>query len=135
MKALSVRQPHASLIEAGKKTLEIRTRRTHHRGPLLICASLSNANKEGDGLPKGVALCIVDVVDCRPMTEADVDAACVNPWTMQGASAVEGRQLGAGEPARKEYFAWVLKNPRPVTQRQVKGNTGLFNVEVSPTGS
>ena len=39
MKALSVKQPWASLIASGKKSLEIRTWRTDHRGPLLIVAS------------------------------------------------------------------------------------------------
>ena len=38
MKALTVRQPHAQLILLGEKTLELRSWRTHYRGPLLICA-------------------------------------------------------------------------------------------------
>ncbi|MFN5288139.1 MAG: ASCH domain-containing protein [Planctomyces sp.] len=41
MKALSIRQPFASLIAAGKKTVELRTWYTHYRGPLLICAAKS----------------------------------------------------------------------------------------------
>jgi hypothetical protein len=39
MKALSVRQPYASAILAGVKTLEIRSWQTHYRSDLLICAT------------------------------------------------------------------------------------------------
>lgn len=41
MKALTVRQPWASLIAAGVKTIETRSRRTSHRGPLVIHAGLA----------------------------------------------------------------------------------------------
>ena len=49
MKALSLRQPWASLIADGRKTIETRTWRTHYRGPLAIHAS---ARPHGD-LPTG----------------------------------------------------------------------------------
>lgn len=39
MKALSIRQPWASLIVLGYKPVENRTRTSYHRGPLLIHAS------------------------------------------------------------------------------------------------
>lgn len=39
MKALSIRQPWASLIAEGHKTMELRTRKTNYRGPLAIHAS------------------------------------------------------------------------------------------------
>ena len=39
MRALSVRAPWAGLIATGTKTLEVRSRRTHYRGELLICES------------------------------------------------------------------------------------------------
>ena len=61
MKALSVQQPFASQIAAGKKWVEWRKRRTHYRGDLLICASKA---PKGQG-PTGVALAVVEVVDCR----------------------------------------------------------------------
>lgn len=63
VKALSVQQPYASQIATGEKWVEWRGRRTSHRGALLICAS--KAPKVGD-LPLGVALAIVEVVDCLP---------------------------------------------------------------------
>ena len=39
MKALSVKEPWASLIRSGKKTIETRTWNTNYRGKLLICTS------------------------------------------------------------------------------------------------
>jgi hypothetical protein len=40
MATLSVRQPFAAFLVTGLKTVEVRSRRTRHRGPLLIHASL-----------------------------------------------------------------------------------------------
>ena len=108
MKALSVRQPWASLIASGRKTLEVRSWPTTYRGPLLICA----AKRPHGHLPIGVAVAVVEVVDCRPATSADAAAACC--------------EIGAGE------FVWVLRDPRPVEPVPVSGRLGLFDVPISP---
>ena len=83
MKGLSVRQPHAERIASGIKTLEIRSRPTKHRGPLLICASKAlppPGDRRFRDLPRGVAICTVEVVGCRPFAPGDARAACVR-WT------------------------------------------------------
>jgi hypothetical protein len=106
MKALSVKQPWASLIATGRKTVELRSWSTTHRGPLLICASRSPAY---DDLPTGAALAIVEVVDCRPATLDDAGAACAVP------------------PAG--YFAWVLGSVIPLSVPfPVVGKCKFFNV-------
>jgi hypothetical protein len=107
-KALSVRQPWASLIADGQKTLEIRSRRTHYRGPLLICVS---SRPRLPGLPHGVALCLVDLVDCRPMAPGD--------------------DRDSGVAVDTGLFGWVLANPRPVEPFPVSGQLGLFTVAAS----
>ena len=61
LKALSVRQPFANLIADGSKTIEVRTRGTTHRGPLLIVSS-----KRPDVPPAGCAVAVVNLVDSRP---------------------------------------------------------------------
>lgn len=104
MKALSVRQPWASLIADGKKTLEIRSWSTRYRGDLLICAS---AKPHGD-LPTGQALAVVSVTACRPMKPDDKGAACCE--------------------FRKGHFAWELLNVRRVDPFPVKGKLSLFEV-------
>lgn len=106
MKALSLRQPWASLVASGRKTVETRKWHTRYRGDLLIVSSRRPAIA-----PAGMALAVVRLVDCRPMTEADADAACIAPYP------------GA--------WAWVLgdlrliENPFPV-----KGALGLYEVDV-----
>lgn len=75
MKALSVRQPWASLIAQGKKTIEIRSWLTRHRGELAIVAS-KGISRQGIALydirePRGAVVCVVDVLDVRPWRAGD----------------------------------------------------------------
>lgn len=109
MKALSIRQPWAALIESGSKTIEVRSWSTCHRGDLLILAS---AKKHLD-LPVGVSICIARLVDCRPMTSEDEPAARCESFA------------GA--------FAWVLDDIRPVVHVPFKGRRGLFDVSDVPS--
>lgn len=137
VRALTVHQPFAGLIAYGNKTLEIRSRRTNYRGQLLICAGA----KEYDGqmidpdvpgrvvsgdrylrdvrayfpavdmFPVGVAVALVELVNCRPMTPDDAVAACVE--------------------FRPGFFAWELQNPLLIEPFPVTGKVGLFRVEQS----
>ena len=119
MKALSVKSPWAPLIAAGRKTVELRSRPTNHRGAVLIVTCLRAddavlAAWPDVDAPRGYALCVVDIVDCRPATARDADAACCEPppgaWT------------------------WVLANPRPVAAFPVRGQLGLYEI-VMPTAA
>lgn len=121
--ALSVRQPWASLIASGAKTIETRTWYTHHRGPLLICASAGPplgrfrplCRPLPEPLPRGVALCVARLVECRPMTAADAEAAKLRLYP------------GA--------LAWVLEEVRPIRRPwPVKGRCRLFHADV-PAGA
>ena len=105
MKALSIRQPYASQIASGKKRHEYRSRRTTYRGPLLVCSSKA-PDPGGEGLPCGVTVCTVEVVDC-----------------------IQDPRGGLG-------WAWVLKNPKHVEPRPIKGVLGFYDVpdtEVVPS--
>lgn len=117
MKALTIQQPWAGLVARGEKTVELRSWGTKHRGPMLVCAGARAWSDEavatlGDG-PRGVALCIVDVIDCRPATEADRAASCA------------GDRIGPLDG----LFAWVLADPSPVAPAKVRGMPGLFSVD------
>ena len=117
MKALSVRQPWAWHIEEGRKTIECRTWSTGHRGPLLICASSKKyVRQDGVELPSGVAVCLVDLVDVRQMTEDDL-----KPARMDGI-------LYFDFDVRTQK-AWVLENPRRVAPTPIKGQLHLFEVD------
>ena len=76
MKALSVKQPYATALAEGAKHIEFRSKPTNHRGYLLICASKSEKGVWIDTspplpLPVGVMLTVRELIDCRPMAEAD----------------------------------------------------------------
>jgi len=107
MKAISLHQPWATWIAEGKKTIETRTWPTRYRGPLLICSSKS---PKVAGHLLGKALCIVELVDCRPMTKADEAAA-----------------MCSCEPGR---YAWVLDETTPIEPFAVRGSQGFYEVAI-----
>lgn len=115
MKALSIKQPFASLIAQGVKTVEVRSWATSYRGPILVCAGKSLHKLrpiETAGLPLGVSLSVVELLNCRPMVEADARRACLE-WSADYA----------------EHFAWELGTPAAVNQVVVSGQLGLFKLE------
>lgn len=118
MKALSIKQPWASLVAAGYKTVECRTWKTNYRGPLLVCASKGdwedlNDNQKTLVMPGGYALGVVELVDVRPMTKADIEKA-VLPLDMHE-SALKG-------------YAWHVKKLYEIVPFPIKGKLNLFNV-------
>lgn len=108
IKAISLKQPWASKILHGQKTIETRTWKTGYRGDVLICSS-----RKPNIPPAGFALCIAEIVNCRPMTKQDEPAACCELYP------------GA--------WAWELRNVRALrVPFPVKGQLGIFEVEVKP---
>jgi hypothetical protein len=108
VRVLSVKQPWASLIASGRKSIELRRWPTRYRGPVLILAGAGVWRGTDYPIgPRGVAICVVELVDVRAVTAADADAACIEP------------PAGFG-------FAWLLSNPRAVQNAPVKGRLGLY---------
>ena len=65
----------------------------------------------GEGEPHGVALCLVTLVDIRPLQATDTEAACIELYPKAN--------------------AWELTNLRAVKPLPVKGQLGLYDVELS----
>jgi hypothetical protein len=120
-RALSTKQPWAGMIARGEKDLEIRSQQFHYRGELLICAGQKADDlkwlprgwpaHEAAKDPLGVAICLVELYDCRPMRRDDVTRA--------------------GCPHAPGLWALCLRNPRPVKPVLIKGMLGLMNVSVA----
>lgn len=117
MIALSIRQPWADLIAQGIKTVEVRTWRTHHRGDLLIVSSAApvmdwiDAAGRPHRLPAGAHVCVGWLADCRPLTRADLAAACL-----------------CAEDWRSGLWAWCLADIRPVAAVPRRGRAALYHV-------
>jgi hypothetical protein len=111
LKALTVRQPWASLIVAGIKDVENRPRRIGYRGRLAIHAGLQ---VDAEALatyghliepypPRGAVIGSVQVVDCVSDSGS--------PW------------------AQSNCYNWILANPRRLKRpRPMKGKLGLWNL-------
>lgn len=107
MKALSVKQPWANLIASGEKSIETRLWGTEFRGPLLIVSS-----KVPRIAPAGYALALVTLVECRPMTVSDQRLALC--------------------PVYKNAVAWLFRNIRALEPFPLKGQLGVFDVDIAP---
>ena len=109
VKALSVKEPWASMIRLGKKKIEFRTWYRNYRGRLLIVAS-----KSPRILLCGHAVCFVDLVHWRKPISEDRD----NP----------GCPLSVNLPG---YYSLVLEKPNPILVTfPVRGRLGLYDVEL-----
>lgn len=125
MKALTVKQPWASLIASGRKDIELRTWRIEDQR-VRFCAgqAFDPRGREHDDGPRGVSLCDADV-HCRPAepTQRDADAACVSLDLLRDLIAqanAKGRPL----------YAWELSEVSPCERKAVSGKLGLFMLPI-----
>jgi activating signal cointegrator 1 len=124
MKALTIRQPWASLIVLGAKSIETRSKPTSYRGELAIHAArtfgprerhaagcavplpfLQAAGLDPDDLPRSAVLGTVILWDCKPVEEL-YDF-------LHGRAGARERMVGDYGPGR---WAWMLRDARPLPQ-------------------
>lgn len=106
IKAISLKQPWASLVASGKKTIETRKWITTYRGDLVICSS-----KKPSIEPAGCALCVVELYKIEPMKKSHEKKACIKVYP------------GA--------YSWFLRNVRPLKKiTPVKGRLGIFDLDL-----
>jgi len=106
IKALSLKEPWASKILNGEKTIETRTWKTKHRGPLLLCCSQKPKSQIS-----GKAFAICELNEIRPMKKSDEEEACCELY--------------------KGAYAWIIENVQPIIPFEQKGQLGLYDVERS----
>ena len=103
MKAISIKEPWASLIFEGKKIIETRTWKTNHRGKILLCAS-----KNPKTPLSGFAFAVANLVNIKPMEKEDEEDACCEVYP--------------------RAYSWILDSVEIIDKFEVKGQLGLFEV-------
>ncbi len=122
MKVLSLKQPFAELILAGKKKIELRKWNTKFRGEFLIHASKtpdSNAMKRFgfDNLPCGFILGKVNLVEVKHYENAEEHS--------------KDKELHLANDSWGDY-GFVLENPVRITPIPAHGKLGFweFNLKI-----
>src|SRR5262245_33434164 len=120
--ALSIRQPWTELILQGRKTIEVRSWTTQHRGELLLHAgarpdtlAMRALDLKTDEFVLGAIVGTCELYECIEFS--DVTWEC---W--RSAHLNEG-------PLERRHYAWLLRNPRRIEPRAFKGRLGLMRVE------
>jgi len=129
MKALSIKEPFATLIRDGIKIYETRSFKTNYRGEIYIHASLTLSKSENvkkankylrSDIKPGYILCKCELVDCIPMTKEFIDY--INNETNES-------DYGRYELGR---YAWKLRVieilPEPI---KAKGKLGIWNYTIT----
>lgn len=94
---------------SGTKTIETRKWKTTYRGDLVVCSSQTPKIE-----PWGMALCVIDLYDIRPMTKEDEAAACYKLYD------------GA--------YSWLFRNLRVLREPfPVKGQLSIFTISLPST--
>lgn len=124
MKALTIKQPYASLIVNGYKEYEFRTWKTNYRGKLLIHAGLTleplllnKIESYNIEYTKGAIIGEVELTDCILVDETlDKKLRKLNP------------NIYANDHVN--MYAWKLENIKKYDKPiYIKGKLGLWNYE------
>ena len=129
MKVLSLKEPFATLIKNGIKTIETRSWKTNYRGELYIHASSTKMPKEyknnkelmalvnEEDLSYGTIICSCELVDCIEMTNEFVNNIKNN----------RKNEYITGKYSQGRY-AWILKNIEVLDNPiEAKGHLGIWN--------
>ena len=125
MKALSIREPYATLIKDGIKYIETRSFKTNYRGPLYIHACKTKVKIKDELKPLiksdliyGAIICKANLVDCVYMDEEFIK----NEKKKDYNNFISGYY----EVGR---YAWILKDIEVINPIYVNGQLGLWNYD------
>lgn len=150
MKALTVRQPHATLIAIGAKQIETRGQKTAHRGEIAIHAGRSteviealNASQDlpqgerfrsvlaaagysADNIPMGAVVAVADLWDCRPLCIFNARGAHQNSLRTWIPVSAQEHAFGDFNPGR---YGLMLRTVRRLDQPvPCRGMPGMFDL-------
>ena len=123
-RALTVKQPYANdLVTAaykdendvvyGRKSIEVRSKKTSYRGDVLICSS---AKPVYPGMESGVTLGLVELYDVKPIKEFTPE-----DWENTRIPKEKRAKITKG-------YGWLMRNPRRVIEFPIKGQLGIYNL-------
>lgn len=129
MKVISIREPFATLIANGTKTIETRSWKTNYRGELFIHASGKKLAKDiltngyvldlikNLDMSYGNIICRCNLVDCIYMDEEFLEYIKHNPT-----------EYNVGEYKLGRY-AWIIKDIEPIYPIFAKGQLSIWNFD------
>ena len=136
MKAISLHQPWASLMACGAKSVETRSWKTGHRGPLLICSTAKQMTKETikflqHDYVQAALTSHFGVKEVLPEHFSYGTAICM--VELYGVMPVEKMHVFEREKTFGDYsegrFGWITMLARPVQLVQIKGKQRIFEVD------
>lgn len=127
MKVLTLREPWASLVLSGSKTIETRSWQTRYRGEILIHAAVRRADARMDeltALVRGPLNYGLIIARCELTGCALIDEAYARRLAL---SDPINYMCGDFTPGR---YAWTLENVRALARPvPARGHLGLWNWE------
>ena len=125
MKALTIKQPWASLIIEGYKKYEFRSWKTNYRGKVLIHAGASVDKKDMERFshlnlkyPSKRIIAEVEIEDCLELTDK------------LNQEIISENNIAYGNKERTGY-AWKLDNVRKIkSDKIIKGKLSLWDLDI-----
>lgn len=144
MKAITIKQPWATLIALGLKQFETRSWQTKHRGPIAIHAGKS-VDKEAyhdfanvlkayeinsiQELPTGAVIALARLDECHRVTTIEFEEETNMPIVnFECGSLICGDEYDYGWYEKGRY-AWQLSDVKPIDPVPVKGQLSLWTWE------
>lgn len=121
MLTLSIRQPYAWLVVNGIKTIENRSQPTNIRGRVLIHAS--KAQPTNDDMMALRRICKALKIEC-PMPMQFKYGGIIGSVEIVDCVSWSDSEWFTGR------YGYVLKNPQVIKFKEVRGNTGFFEVNL-----
>ena len=128
MKAISIKEPFASLIASGVKKIETRSWKTNYRGELFIHASKIPVQALRDNILKDVTkdmnlncgniICKCNLVDCVYMDEKFIENIKQNPIEYSVGEYKIGR------------YAWILEDIELIVPIPINGKLNVWNFDL-----
>lgn len=143
LKAITIKQPWATLIALGEKRFETRSWQTKYRGKIAIhagksvdkgafeevaimAALLRNGIKSRQELPTGAVIATVDLVGCHKITADYMSMYDEEKAGTENGLLIEGDEWWFGDYTEGRY-GWQLANVKPLHEPiPAKGQLSLW---------